>query len=211
MHRQYAIGNLGILAIVGVMAVACVEEVSSDPVQAPPVEEFWNRLSALCGQAFEGTRTALPPNASPSGYPPLIHFSDCSEHEIVIRSMSRPSLLRTVVLRRIEPGRLELRHDYRTPEGETHPITGHGGVSMNPGTATVQMFPADALTVGNLPDFWSWVWRIEVHPGDRFVYFVQRVGVDNSGLRTEYDLTRPIEPFAPWPWEQSTTDLLPQR
>jgi hypothetical protein len=178
-----------------------------------PQQAFWNSLQKHCGAAFAGHRTvARPANEMLAGDEPLIaHFRECSELNVKIPFHIGPSETtpapaappdgwdrsRTWVFTRHD-GRLEIRHDHRKPDGSEDENTWYGGFTETPGTAHLQEFiyhdrkDPDGLRLG---------WRIEIHPGDRFVYGTIRG--DDWTWRIEFDLSREIDaPPAPWGHER---------
>ncbi len=171
----------------------------SGVVQGGTVDQFWAKLHQLCGQAFEGQLIA-----SPGGHMAderlLMHVRDCGEERIRIPFVVGDNLSRTWVLTRID-GRIELRHDHRHPDGSPEEVTMYGGLSPNRGSANAQIFPADDRTLDSLADNYPNVWLMEVHPGEKFVYYVRRLATERH-YHVEFDLTTTIEPPpAPWGWE----------
>ena len=77
----------------------------------------------------------------------------------------------------------------------------YGGLTLQPGTAMRQEFPADAETKElftrlKLPVSIPNVWAMEIESGKRFVYELARPG---RLFRVEFDLTREVAP-TPAPW-----------
>lgn len=70
---------------------------------------------------------------------------------------------------------------------------------------TAQIFPADEATAQRLPSFWTSAWMIEIDPGERFVYFIQRIGTPVA-FRTEFGLARPVALPANWGWDDIGTE-----
>lgn len=172
-----------------------------------PQTQFFDRISALCGQAFEGrvvTDTPAPSGPDPFANGPLVmHVRDCSEREIRIPFHVGKDRSRTWVLTRTAEG-LRLKHDHRHEDGSEDALTQYGGDSASTGTATRQAFPVDAesralftrtdRTVSNTN-----VWAMEIEPGRAFVYELAR---PQRLFRVEFDLTKPI-PAPPAPWGAS--------
>lgn len=156
-----------------------------------PIETFWGYLQSLCGSAYSGavTQSSAPEHV---GHPMAMDVHFCDDHRVSIRSYAGDEVTRIHSLVRHGSGLLELRHEYRDPDGSLHRITAHGGFATNRGGERVQIFPADQRAVDNQPFMWNWIWMIEIHPGKRYVYSVQRLGTDVS-VRTEFDLNRVIE------------------
>lgn len=179
----------------------------TSPEPHGPQTQFFDRVSALCGQAFEGrivADTPAPSGPDPFANGPLVmHVRECNEREIRIPFHVGNDRSRTWVLTRRTDG-LRLKHDHRHEDGSEDALTQYGGDSASPGTATRQEFPVDAesrtlftrtdRTVSNTN-----VWAMEVEPGRAFVYELAR---PQRLFRVEFDLTKPI-PAPPAPWGAS--------
>jgi hypothetical protein len=167
-------------------------------VQAAPADEYWSKLKSLCGQAFEGTLMGSP-DGDMEGERLVMHVRDCNSDQIRIPFVVGDNLSRTWVLARLG-GRIMLRHDHRDRDGKPEEITQYGGISPNYGSANAQIFPADDFTLDRMPDNYPNVWVMEVHPGEKFVYYVRRLVTDRH-YHVEFDLSQPVEPPpAPWGW-----------
>jgi len=183
------------IALLSMFAVAsCATPLS------PPRDQY-DRLSALCGKAFEG-RIVSPPvaaDASFAGQRLVMHVRDCSPTAIRIPFHVGDDRSRTWVITRTDRG-LRLKHDHRHKDGSEDKVTQYGGDSITPGTATRQLFPADAFTKallareGNVAGANN-VWAVEVDPRI-FAYELRRPG---RFFRVEFDLSRPVaSPPPPW-------------
>jgi hypothetical protein len=171
------------------------------PAASPP-DRFFERLSTLCGQAFEG-RVASPPveaDATFQGKRLVMHVRDCSKSEIRIPFHVGGDRSRTWVVTRTGSG-LRLKHDHRHEDGSEDALTQYGGDTVNAGTAERQEFPADAYSkemfvrqdrAVSVPN----VWAMEAHPRGLFAYELRRPG---RFFRVEFDLARPVAPPPP-PW-----------
>lgn len=169
-----------------------------------PQDRFFERLSALCGRAFEGrvvTDTPAPVGADPFAQGPLVmHVRECSPDTIRVPFHVGTDRSRTWVVTRTTQG-LRLKHDHRHEDGTPDSLTQYGGDTRDAGTPSRQEFPADAesramfLAQGRAVSVPN-VWAIEL-AGDRaFVYELARPG---RLFRVEFDLTRPVTP-PPAPW-----------
>jgi hypothetical protein len=169
---------------------------------ASPAEAWWERIEALCGQAFEGELHRAPEgDDSLSGQRLVMHVRSCEPDRIRIPFVVGDNLSRTWVLTRHANGAIELRHDHRHEDGSEEEATQYGGVTVSPGSDFGQIFPGDHATTARLPTSWQNVWLMEIHPGERFVYHVRRVGTERA-FHAEFDLTAPVDaPDAPWGWE----------
>jgi hypothetical protein len=167
-----------------------------------PQEAFFQRLSSLCGKAFEG-RVASPPveaDASFAGKRLVMHVRECGADEIRIPFHVGDDRSRTWVVTRTGTG-LRLKHDHRHEDGSEDALTQYGGDTVAAGTAERQEFPADRFSKAmfvqqdravSVPN----VWAMEVHPGRTFAYELRR---PQRFFRVDFDLTNPV-PAPPPPW-----------
>lgn len=165
----------------------------------PAHEEFWQRLQALCGQAFEGRMVegTAPSDAALGAQRLVMHVRACRADEIRIPFHVGENRSRTWVITRTPEG-LRLKHDHRHEDGSEDKVTRYGGDARGPGTPARQDFPADAFTAELLPAAQANVWTLEVEPGRVFVYALRRE-TDGRRFRVEFDLARPVAaPPAPW-------------
>ena len=171
-------------------------------VASKPADAFFTRLSALCGQAFEG-RIASPPAESDrdfAGKRLVMHVRECSDETIRIPFHVGDDRSRTWVVTRTAEG-LRLKHDHRHEDGSEDKLTQYCGDSLGEGAASRQEFPADAFSKDmfvreNIPQSTTNVWAMEVEPGRLFAYELRR---PNRFFRVEFDLARPVAPPPP-PW-----------
>jgi hypothetical protein len=167
-----------------------------------PQEQFFSRLTALCGRAFEG-RIASPPveaDASFAGKRLVMHVRTCTGTEIRIPFRVGDDRSRTWVVTRTGSG-LRLKHDHRHDDGSEDKLTQYGGDTASGGTAARQEFPADQHSKDlfvreNIPASIANVWAMEVHGSRMFAYELRRPG---RFFRVEFDLSRPVAPPPP-PW-----------
>lgn len=166
---------------------------------APEQEVFWERLTALCGQAFEGRMVEGPPDDSWwEADRIVIQVRSCEGDEVRIPLHVDEDRSRSWVVTRTAAG-LRLKHDHRLEDGSPDASnTDYGGDTAGPGSEWRQEFPADAYSVNAVPGRASQLWFLELRPGDEFVYGLRR---DETGLRyhVEFDLSEPVEaPPPPW-------------
>ena len=170
--------------------------------EAPgPQQQFFDRLRALCGNAYGG-RLAEGGEADRDFRENrlVMHVRTCSAEEIRIPFHVGDDRSRTWVIRRSGSG-LTLKHDHRHEDGSSDVLTQYGGETASPGSARRQEFPADAysrdlFTRQNIPQSTANVWAVEVVPGSLFAYELRR---PNRHVRVEFDLGRPVTPPPP-PW-----------
>lgn len=169
---------------------------------ADPQDQFFSRLTALCGRAFEG-RVASPPveaDAAFAGKRLVMHVRTCSPNEIRIPFHVGEDRSRTWVVTRTDAG-LRLKHDHRHEDGSEDKLTQYGGDTVNEGTAARQEFPADPFSRQmfirqNIPVSVGNVWAMEVQPGRIFAYELRR---PDRFFRVDFDLSRSVAPPPP-PW-----------
>ena len=166
---------------------------------AAPQEEFWRRLQALCGQAFEGRMVegTAPSDAAFAGARLVMHVRRCGPDEIRIPFHVGDNRSRTWVVTRTAHG-LRLKHDHRHEDGSEDKVTQYGGDTAEVGTAARQEFAADAFTAELLPASKTNIWTIAIEPGATFAYALRREA-EGRRFRVEFDLTKPVAlPPAPW-------------
>lgn len=195
------------LAAAMVLAVASTSFAQTRPANqtAPGVEVFWTELQKLCGKSFEGQVASAPENDSLRGQKLLMHVRQCQENRIKIPFVVGDNLSRTWILTK-KGDRIELRHDHRKEDGTDDRVTMYGGWTTSTGSATRQMFPADAETVKTLPGAGTNVWWIDLVPGEHYTYSVRRVERDQP-ISVKFDISKEVEsPPAPWGWTDSGVD-----
>lgn len=164
-------------------------------------DAFFARLSALCGQSFEGrVVTTDPRDAAFAGERLSMQVRECSESEIRIPFHVGENRSRTWVVTRTETG-LRLKHDHRHEDGSEDVLTQYGGDARQGGSAMRREFPADDFSKqlfldNDIPDSVLNVWALEVRRGGVFAYELRR---PNRLFRVEFDLKRPV-PAPPPPW-----------
>jgi hypothetical protein len=171
---------------------------------ASPQDTFFERITALCGQAYTGRIVADEPAPTGvdafSGKALVMHVRECGDDTVRIPFHVGDDRSRTWVVARTVGG-LRLEHDHRHADGSPDAMTMYGGDTTDVGTARRQQFPVDAesramftregRSVSNTN-----VWAMEVVPQRRFVYELAREG---RLFRVEFDLTQPL-PAPPAPW-----------
>ena len=155
-------------------------------------DEFWVRLQALCGGAFEGKVIEAPAGDTIFGENRLLmHVRECTPTQVRIPFHVGSDRSRTWVISRVGKG-LRLRHDHRHEDGSPGERTDYGGdTAPGTGTAGKQEFPADRQTASYMPEAATNIWTIEIEPGARFVYALRREGAARR-YRIEFDLSRRV-------------------
>lgn len=167
-----------------------------------PQRQWWQRLQALCGQAFEGHLQRAPQGDDTFRNAPVVmHVRDCSAQRVRIPLVIGDDRSRVWVFSH-DDGRLQFRHEHRRADGSLESVHDYGGFAANSGSADTQMFPADDITVAAIPGSGQRsVWLVEIHPDKVFTYAANRVGTER-GFQVDFDLGKPVAaPPAPWGWE----------
>lgn len=188
------------LGAAALLAAGC----ASTPPTASAPDQWFGRLAALCGRAFEGRLVSTDPaDASFASQQLVMHVRQCSDREIRIPFHVGSDRSRTWVITRTAAG-LRLKHDHRHEDGTPDALTMYGGDSRGPGSAVRQEFPADAESIAMFTAQGRSVsndnvWAIEV--GDSaFAYELRRPpGPGERFFRVEFDLANPVAP-PPAPW-----------
>lgn len=186
--------------ILALALVACAPETPAVPSvsqqesgQVSSADAFLARLTALCGQRFEGkvvSKDAV--DADMASQRLTMHVRDCAPAEIRIPFHVGEDKSRTWVVTRVEEG-LRLKHDHRHADGTEDVLSQYGGHTLTAGTPERQEFPADAFSVdlfqtrGN-PASVSNVWAMEV-ADTVFAYELRR---PERFFRVEFNLTKPL-------------------
>jgi hypothetical protein len=185
---------------------------------ANPQDAFFDRLTALCGNAFSGRLvTNEAPDAAMVGAPMVMHVSTCSAREIRIPFHIKTGAdageaawdrSRTWVISRTENG-LRLTHDHRHKDGSPDAVTQYGGDTVASGAAGSQSFPVDAQSIASfrankLDRSVTNVWTIALdaldQPNPLFAYELRRTSEHPRHFRVVFDLSAPVD-APPKAWE----------
>jgi hypothetical protein len=147
---------------------------------ADPQQAFMERLLEMCGKTFEG-RIVSPPVAADADFAGkrlVMHVRDCSPTEFRIPFHVGEDRSRTWVITRTSTG-LQLKHDHRHEDGTEDELSQYGGVTIQPGTALRQEFPADQFSKDlfireKIPQSTANVWALEAGPANYFAYELRR-------------------------------------
>ncbi len=195
--------RLPVVVLVG-LAAALVSPAAASAQPATDTGRFFSNLASLCGKAFAGKIVAnepTPTTADPfEGKALVFHVRRCGKDRLEVPFHVGEDRSRTWVLTS-KGDALSLMHDHRHKDGTPDQLTMYGGLTLKPGTAMRQEFPADAETKDlftqlNLPVSIPNVWAMEIEGGKRFVYELARPG---RLFRVEFDLTHEVPP-PPAPW-----------
>lgn len=175
---------------------------ASDALNAHPADAWWQRLQALCGNAYAGQLVRAPADDTTfRDRNVVMHVRDCTPEQVRVPLVVDDDRSRTWIFLR-HADSIEMRHDHRHEDGSADAVTLYGGLTSNAGSASTQMFPADDRTAVVIPGSGQRsVWLVEIHPGERFVYAANRVGTER-GFQVDFDLTETVPvPQAPWGWQ----------
>lgn len=188
MIRSLAVYTFSISAL-----TACASE--------PADDTLFSRLTALCGQAFEGQVTSTDPRDADFAQARLVmHVRSCESDVLRVPFHVGEDRSRTWVLTRDGRGHLELKHDHRHEDGHEDVLTQYGGTSPTADWGLSVDFPADEFSKAlfereGIPDSMANTWTMSVDES-RFTYALNRPG---RQFIAEFDLTQPVEtPPAPW-------------
>jgi hypothetical protein len=186
------------IALSALLALAACAVV---PRSEPSPDQFYARLRALCGQAFEGrVVTADAADSEMAAARLVVQVRNCSDGELRIPFHVGNDHGRVWVISRTATG-LRLRHEHHRQDGGADAVTDYGGETIAPGNPRRQEFPADQASRDlflrqNLPASITNVWAIEIVPGRLLAYELRRPG---RFFRAEFDLSRPAAaPPPPW-------------
>ncbi len=174
----------------------------ANPALPPQQQAFWDRLQALCGQAFAGEVSDVTEYYRDAivGRELVVHFMDCEEDRIHAPFHVDDNRSRNWVLTRVD-GTIRLKHDHRYPDGREEAISQYGGDAPRPGLAHRQIFPADAHTAEILPDRADNFWFLDFVDETTLHYGVHWP-LHGHSVRIAFDLSQPVEASArPWGFE----------
>ena len=173
---------------------ACAPAAQTEP-------DLFDRLSAYCGQAFEGRVTSDDPRDEAFASERLVmHVRECGDTVLRVPFHVGEDRSRTWVITRLPEDGLRLKHDHRHEDGSEDVLTQYGGDTEGAAGPVRADFPADAESQAlfereGIPVSMADVWSITLSE-DSFIYALDR---PNRHFAVEFDLTEPVEtPPAPW-------------
>lgn len=149
---------------------------------------FFDSLSSLCGQRFEGVMT-YPTEGQDSfaGKILVAKFASCNNAQIKIPFAVGEDHSRTWIISLLENS-LELKHDHRHEDGSPDDVNLYGGKTNQSGTPLKQSFLADKHTANIIPAASTNVWtmsfnddkteltyHLERHQQPRFTAVLKRI------------------------------------
>jgi hypothetical protein len=192
--------SLGLLTSTTIQAQTASSKASSEVVSSP-AREFWKRLTAHCGKAYEGRLADGINQPDFEGKRLVMHVRYCDATTIQIPFFVGDDRSRTWVLTYDEAtDRIKLKHDHRHEDGTPDQVTQYGGTSSNAGFPHLQFFPADEETAKLIDYASANVWWITVDEKE-FSYNLRRLGTERL-VTVIFDLTKNVTPPpTPWGWE----------
>lgn len=212
--QRGAMTRLNILLALAPLPLALAGCTTTSPASDPQAA-FMANLSQHCGKAYAGRlATDDAADADLADKPMIVHFRSCSADRMEIpfhvgTADGGWNRSRTWIITRTAAG-LRLKHDHRHEDGSLDAVTQYGGDTLEPGTATSQVFPVDAESIAmfranGLDRSASNVWKVEL--GNRtdspfYSYALSRPGSPQArNFRVVFDLRQPVAPPpAPWGW-----------
>lgn len=172
-------------------------------VSIPSHDAFFDKVSALCGQAFKGEIvTNVPAGDSFPSEGLVMHVRKCTDTQIQIPFHVGDDASRTWIITKTGAGLL-LKHDHRYEDGSYHKSTMYGGHTQDAGFNELQSFPADQYSrelfvKSGIPQSMDNTWQIFID-SEKFSYRLIRPARD---FRVDFDMNNPIEPpNAPWGYQ----------
>ncbi len=167
----------------------------STPDPAALTDQFFQRMSTLCGKSFAGKMSAG--NESDASFATAdlqAHTRECSPREIRIAFDVGEDRSRTWIITRTQSG-LRLKHQHMLKDGIEDPVSQYGGDTSAAGTTARQEFPVDAFSKAMFTKEGRTVsntnrWAFEIEPGQDLVYELSRA---QRLFRVSFDLTKPLE------------------
>lgn len=172
--------------------IAC--EAPQTDIKSNPQDAFFDNLSQLCGNSYNGKVTSADPQDEDWIKEVLtIHIRDCSETEIKIPLHVGANRSRTWIISKTDTG-LSLKHDHRHEDGEPDAVSLYGGDTATKGTALEQAFPVDDFSKElfrreGLEVSMTNVWTVTLDPGQTFTYGLKR---ENRDFKAQIDLTKTV-------------------
>jgi len=174
--NKYSLG-IGLLILLLAPLNYQAKQTSARSTPSGTHKEFFNNMSTMCGQRYEGV-TDFPQNADHPmvGKKLVITFGPCTKDEIRIPFQVGEDQSRTWILS-LGDKSLLFKHDHRHPDGTPDKVTMYGGWSAANDTPHLQRFPADADTVKLIPEAATNVWTLQIIPEkQQLVYYLERHG-----------------------------------
>ncbi len=153
---------------------------------------FFNNLKSLCGKSFEGKQIYMKEDReSWEDKHMVMHVTVCEDDVVHIPFHMDEDRSRTWMFFN-ENGELRFRHDHRHEDGTPEDMTMYGGYAdQERGTATHQVFPADAYTIDIHPISADSEWVVELK-NDMSILSYQLHHEGELLFEAHFDLTQPL-------------------
>lgn|SRR5690554_1293377 len=189
------------------IAIALPLLAACTPAAEDPHDAFFSKLTAHCGNAYEG-RVSVGDQELDADWMAariVIDIKECRADRIRIPLHVDDDHSRTWVFTRTAEG-LALKHDHRLENGSHDPVNGYGGHTVSFGTANNQVFPTDDYSklmfsehgmVASVNNTW-----VVSFPNDTTLRY--QLLRDDRDFQVEVDLSKPVtNPPAPWGWKDN--------
>jgi hypothetical protein len=187
-----------LIALATLVIVSCSTSKNAGKGLPAAQQNFWEQLNRFCGKSFYGKIVDAPANDTVFRNRELIlHIRSCEPNRIKMPFIVGSNYSRTFILTKTAGGLL-WQHDHRHHDGTADSITMYGGHTTNPGSSSVQIFPADEHTASMLPAAIGNVWWVEIKEGRYIHYNLRRMGTDRL-FTVRFD-TQDAAPDPPPPW-----------
>ncbi len=183
------------LFLLGLSAALIACEAPQSDTNTHPQNLFFDSLSELCGNSYNGRVTSTDPQDEDWAKEVLtIYVRDCSDTEIKIPLHVGTNRSRTWIITKTNTG-LSLKHDHRHEDGEPDAVSLYGGDTATKGSALKQTFPVDGFSKElfrreGLEVSMTNVWTVSMVPGETFTYALNR---KNRNFVAEIDLTKVVD------------------
>lgn len=137
--------------------------------------KFFDSLSTLCGERFEGKMT-FPKEGQDNFAGKLLvaTIKTCTDSEIRIPFHVGEDRSRTWIVSKTKQG-LQLKHDHRHEDGTPDEINMYGGLAASNGSSSSQSFFADKHTATIIPAANTNVWTMSLNEDkSEFTYHLER-------------------------------------
>lgn len=188
------------IAIIAIVFSAAAVSKEAPLVSIKTHDDFFNSLSELCGNSYEGKVSVDNSSGGSFANKKLVmHVRKCTDSQLQIPFHVGDDASRTWLITKTGSG-LSLKHDHRHEDGSNDKSTMYGGHTLDAGWAQMQSFPADQYSKElfisqQIPQSAGNTWQMYIYP-EKFTYRLIRQGRE---FRVDFDLTKSIKaPVTPW-------------
>ncbi|MEO0466952.1 MAG: hypothetical protein AAF216_10435 [Pseudomonadota bacterium] len=168
-----------------------------------PKGEFWNQLTSLCGNAYEGrVTTTYSADRDWRRERLILDVAECDADGVLINFNIGDDRTRTWTITPREDG--TIGYHIGRDEGTGPGLTGYGGISVEGPDALAQVFPIDEPSKAMFEEIrlilsLQNVWSLTFDPGaGTLTYHVQRI---DSERGMQFDISSPVSVETPDGWE----------